>query len=106
MRTFLRALRRTDNFDVRLGRLERRGSDSKGQAVFLQKRVGLMLGLDMALLAGKRLITDAFLVAGDSDLIPAVEAAKGEGVVVLLVHGSSPHEDLLDAADVRITITH
>ena len=64
-----------------------------------------MLGLDLILLAAKRLISQAFLIAGDSDLIPAINAAKNEGVTVYLVHGSSCHDDLLDEADERIRIT-
>ena len=105
MQSFFRALQRTSKFEVRQGRVAFRGVDNQGQPIYEQKRVDLMLGLDLAILATKRLITQAFLFAGDSDLIPAVCAAKAEGVTMYLVHGSACHDDLLDEADERIRIT-
>ncbi len=47
----------------------------------------LQLGLDFALLSGKRSIAHAAVVAGDSDLLPAFEIAKEEGILVWLFHG-------------------
>lgn len=44
------------------------------------------------------------MVAGDSDFIPAIQAAKSQGVIVYLVSGENPHEELLDEADERIRI--
>jgi uncharacterized LabA/DUF88 family protein len=46
-----------------------------------------------------------FLIAGDSDFIPAVEKAKAEGVVVHLFHGPAAHRDLIHASDTRTLIT-
>ena len=63
------------------------------------------MGVDMALLAAKNQITDAAILAGDSDFLPAIEAAKPEGVVVHLFHGSQPHRDLVTRCDERIRIT-
>lgn len=45
-----------------------------------------MMGLDIARLAAKGQVTHTALLSGDSDLIPAVEAAQQEAVVVWLVH--------------------
>ncbi len=83
-----------------------RGDDSNGRPIFQQKRVDLMIGLDIALLAAKNRITHAAVLSGDSDLLPAVEAAKGEGVSVWLVHGprSTFADELWSAADDRIAI--
>ena len=53
----------------------------------------------------KRFIQEAILLAGDSDFIPAVSAVRAEGVIVRLVHGRSPHTDLLQEADERVRIT-
>jgi uncharacterized LabA/DUF88 family protein len=66
-----------------------------------------MLGLDMALLATKRQISDVVLFSGDSDLLPAVEAVKSEGVLFRLYHGSTqrPHVDLYAAADERTALS-
>ena len=104
-RTFFDALNLLPRYSVRLGRLERRGQDSQGRDMFAQKRVDILLGVDMVLLAAKRFIQEAVLLAGDSDFIPAVSAARAEGVIVRLVHGLSPHNDLLREADERLRIT-
>ena len=104
MQRFFRALQRTARFEVRQGRLAYRGLDDKGNPVFEQKRTDL-LGLDLVLLATKKSIDEAFIIAGDSDFIPAICAAKAEGVIVYLVHGDACHDDLLDEADERIKIT-
>jgi len=105
MQRFFRALQRTARIEVKQGRIAFRGVDAKGEPIFEQKRIDLLLGLDLALLAVKKIITQAFVIAGDSDLIPAITAAKAEGVTIYLVHGSSCHDDLLDEADERIPIT-
>lgn len=107
---FYASLTRLSRFDVRLGRLEYRGLDTSGKKIFQQKRVDLMLGLDVASLSGKHQIQHAAIVAGDSDFLPAVQLAKQEGVCVWLVHGpgrapgrpSTYHQDLWDAVDERI----
>ena len=46
-----------------------------------------MLGLDVAALAAKHQIQYAAVLAGDGDLMPAIEAARAEGISVWLVHG-------------------
>lgn len=80
------ALRQLDSYVVREGRRMFRGLVADGSPIFQQKRVDLMLGLDFALLSGKRQITHAAVVSGDSDLNPAVEAAQVEGVSTWLFH--------------------
>ncbi len=105
MQSFFRGLQRTPRFEVRQGRLAFRGMDAQGQPIFEQKRIDLLLGIDLVLLAAKRLIAQAFIIAGDSDLIPAISAAKSEAITVYLVHGSACSDDLLDEADERIRIT-
>jgi uncharacterized LabA/DUF88 family protein len=102
---FFRALQRTSRFEVRLGRLAFRGTRADGTPIFEQKKVDLMLGLDLMSLAAKHIIDEVFLIAGDSDFVPAVNAVKKEGIVVYLVHGDKPHDDLLDEVDERIPIT-
>ncbi len=112
-RSFFNALTRLERFLVREGRLALRGQDDHGRPIFQQKRTDLQLGLDFALLSGKRQITHAALVAGDSDFIPAIEIAKQEGVVVSLFHGpnkdtrgdSTYAQELWEAADERFELT-
>lgn len=105
---FYDALNRLPRFEVRLGRIAFRGCDDKGEPIFVQKRVDILLGVDFVLLSAKHAITRAILVAGDSDYLPAVSAAKNEGVLIHLYHGgrtNPPHRDLWDAADERSPIT-
>src|SRR5246127_3806859 len=60
---------------LRLGNLNARGQ---------QKGVDANIRADMEALARHRAITDAILVAGDEDMVPAVEAAQAFGVRVHL----------------------
>lgn len=104
-RKFFYTLNRLPRFTIRLGRLEFRGSDDQGKPRFEQKRVDILLGVDMVQLAAKQTIQEAILLAGDSDFIPAVTAAKSEGVMIRLFHGQRPHSDLWQEADERTQIT-
>ena len=104
-RRFVDALDRQPRYEVRLGRLAFRGNDQSGTPIFEQKQVDILLGVDLVQLAAKRNIQEAVLVAGDNDFIPAVTAAKAEGVLVRLYHGASPHRDLLQQCDERTPFT-
>ena len=100
-RSFLCALSRLPRFVVREGQLERRGFEHDGTPIYGQKRVDVGLAVDLVVLATKHLITDAAILAGDSDFVPAIEAAKSEGVAVHLFHGPHAHRDLIRACDER-----
>lgn len=104
---FFYALSQIARFEVRKGKLEFRGLDANGQKIFEQKRVDILLGVDLVSLASKGQITDAAIVAGDSDFLPAIEVAKAEGIVIHLFHGiaARPHGDLYTIADERYPIT-
>src|SRR6202023_2089133 len=60
---------------LRLGNLNARGQ---------QKGVDANIRADMEALARHRAITDAVLIAGDEDMVPAVEAAQAYGVRIHL----------------------
>ena len=60
---------------LRLGNLNARGQ---------QKGVDAQIRADMEALARHRAITDAILIAGDEDMVPAVEAAQAYGAQVHL----------------------
>jgi uncharacterized LabA/DUF88 family protein len=102
---FHKAISANPRFEVRLGRLEFRGCRNDGKPIFEQKRVDILMGVDLALLAAKHQITDAAILAGDSDFVPAIVAAKPEGVVVHLFHGQNPHRDLVQECDERTRFT-
>lgn len=107
---FFTALRYIPRFEVRLGRLAFRGVDENGNPIYQQKRVDIMLGVDMVLLALKHRVSKVALLAGDSDFTPAVEAVKAEGVLTTVWHGSasedtSPSDDLLRTCDEQRQLT-
>jgi uncharacterized LabA/DUF88 family protein len=103
---FIYSLSRITRFEVRLGKLEFRGIRKlDGKPIFEQKRVDIQMGVDLVMLAIKNHITHAAVLAGDSDFLPALVAAKQHGVVIKLFHGSCPHEDLLTEVDERTRFT-
>ena len=103
---FLYALQRLPRYRVREGRLMSRGVDAQGKQIFQQKRVDLMIGLDIANLSTKRQADHIAVISGDGDLIPAVEVAQQEGALVWLIHGPQMTyaEELWDAVDDRVYI--
>lgn len=114
--SFHTILNRLPRYEVREGKLEFRGIDrDTGRLILQQKRVDLMLGVDMAVSALKQKITHVAVLTGDSDFLPAIEAVKQEGVIVKLFHSAlynraksidlRPHRDLWDKCDERIPIT-
>ncbi len=97
--SFFRKLEDVPRFENRLGQLQYRGKDQRGHPIYEQKRVDLMFGVDLVMLATKGLITHASILAGDSDFIPALNVIKSEGVVVHLFCGKTPHDDLRSIVD-------
>ncbi len=87
---------RLPRFIVREGRLKFKGLDANKEPIFQQKRVDLMLGLDIALLSAKHQVSHIAIVAGDSDLIPAFDVARNESISVWLFHG--PRTSKIDGA--------
>lgn len=95
---------------LRLGNLNARGQ---------QKGVDAQIRSDMEALARNRAVTDTVLVAGDEDMVPAIEAAQAYGVRVHLwgvepPYGTNQAErllwesdtvDILDAAFLRSYFT-
>jgi len=96
MDKFVYTLRKLPRFEVKLGRLGRVGGE------FVQKRVDIALAADLVRLSCGRMIGKAVIVTGDSDFLPAIEAAKDAGVLVTLFYSeSSIHDELLSAVDER-----
>ena len=103
---FAHAVASLPRFQVREGHLQKQGHGDDGRPIFQQKRVDLLLGLDVALMSAKQQITHVALLAGDGDFLPAVTVAKQEGVSLWLLHGppSSYSRELWREADERIEI--
>ncbi|MBQ8697444.1 MAG: NYN domain-containing protein [Schwartzia sp.] len=101
---FHKYLQALPQFECRFGRLEKRWNED-GSCIFEQKRVDVMLSLDLATLSTKRLINHAVLMTGDSDMIPAIQIAKNEGVIVELFYVTrTTHHELLQAVDIATQI--
>ena len=97
--SFTETVLSNDRWAMRLGKLQRRKEGNKD--VFEQKRVDVLLSVDMVRHAAAGHIQHAVLIAGDSDFIPAVEAAKESGVTLSLWCGNynTVHNDLIALAD-------
>lgn len=113
-RSFFGYLKTIPGVRVREGYVSKRTVN--GQALLSQKRVDILLGLDIAEHSSKGLMKYLVLVSGDGDFVPAVEFASSHGVQVWLVHGTkngtspkgnttSYSEPLWTLADGRIEIT-
>ncbi|MBC7531154.1 MAG: NYN domain-containing protein [Oligoflexus sp.] len=96
---FVHELQSLGRWAIRLGKLQKRWEGQR--EVYEQKRVDVLLSVDMVRHAAAGHIQHAVLVAGDSDFVPAVEAAKEHGVTVSLWCGAAKtvHKDLIALAD-------
>lgn len=100
---FIDFLARQARWVLREGVLERRGGK---EAAFEQKRVDVMLAVDLTRLAVKGEIQEAVLVAGDSDFVPLVAAAREAGVKVTLRYGpGTAHADLVAVCDAAVALS-
>jgi len=77
------ALKKLPSFEIRFGKQRPRGGD------YIQKGVDVLLTVDMVRLSSKGQVQKIFLVSGDGDYVPAVQAAKDEGVSVKLFHSGA-----------------
>ena len=96
---FFSQLEKLPRFEIRLGKLARRVDH--GKVLFQQKRVDILMAVDIVLLAVKNRISHATVITGDSDIIPAITIARNEGVVVHILHGATCHNELWSACDDR-----
>jgi uncharacterized LabA/DUF88 family protein len=85
---------------VRLGKLQKIGNQ------FKQKRIDIWMAVDLVRMSESGQIEKAILITGDSDLVPAIEAAKDAGAVVVLYYSpNARHDQLLQVCDERYEIT-
>ncbi len=94
-------LKKQDNFEIKLGRTEKRGTE------FEQKMVDVLLSIDLVELSARSKISTAILVAGDSDFVPAIKKAKYNGVRTILVCSANKweyHNNLWNEVDRRLTM--
>ncbi|MBF0440821.1 MAG: NYN domain-containing protein, partial [Oligoflexales bacterium] len=96
---FIEELKSYGRWSLRFGKLQMRREGDK--QYFEQKRVDVLLSCDLVRHAAAGHVQHAILLAGDSDFIPAVEAAKESGVTLTLWCGEvkTVHRDLIEVAD-------
>lgn len=97
-RRFFAHLERLPRFKVRQGTCVRR-YDQNGRLFYQQKGVDVHLAVDLVRVALRDRVSDIALVTGDADLIPAINVAVDEGIIVHLYHGRSCPTTLLQACD-------
>jgi len=82
-------------FEVKLGELQY----IKG--IYKQKKVDVLMSLDIADKCFEKQIQHAVMVAGDSDFIPAIQKAKNYGAIVhLIANKDTVNKELLKEVDV------
>lgn len=59
-------------------------TDEDVQFDFIQKRVDIKIGLDIASITLKKQVNQIILISGDSDFVPAAKLARREGIDFLL----------------------
>jgi uncharacterized LabA/DUF88 family protein len=83
------ALERLPRYEVKEGTLAKRGTELE------QKGIDTLLSIDLVNLAASGKISDAVLLAGDSDFIPAIKVAKEHGVNVFLYYDKNSYHQAL-----------
>jgi uncharacterized LabA/DUF88 family protein len=105
---FCHSLRELKQIELREGSTARI-YDEFGKPHYSQKKVDVLLAMDMLRLVMKRAVQQVILVASDSDYIPAIKEVKDEGVKVHLYYYSGNHyvhsRELVNECDVTHHIT-
>ncbi|TXT54845.1 MAG: NYN domain protein [Candidatus Thorarchaeota archaeon] len=79
---FASSLTKLNRFVVRLGKTAHNASTGE----FYQKRVDVLLTVDLMRMAWGKQIGTAIMVTGDSDFVPAIESAKDAGVLTKIYY--------------------
>ena len=104
---FFNRLQMIPQFECKFGTLERRLNGDGETIKPVQKQVDVMMALDIATLSLKHLITEAKIISGDADLIPAIQIAKNEGVAVELFYSvGTVSRELLQIVDSATEINY
>lgn len=93
-------LGRLKGWELREGRLEKRGD------ALVQKRVDVLLAVDLTRMAWLKEVQRVVLISGDADFVPAVEDARRAGVHLTLLYApGTAHVDLIAACDAARPLT-
>jgi uncharacterized LabA/DUF88 family protein len=104
--SFMARLQKLNRYEVKQGKLVKRACENCQYVRFEQKRLDVLMAVDLVRLSATRQIDQAVLVTGDSDFVPAVRVAKMDGVLVQLYYSQKAKSDeLYDVCDERVAIT-
>ncbi len=102
--SFINSIKKINFVALKTGRLAVRWDKETNKFDLEQKGVDMLIGLDMAQLAYKKLVDRIILFSYDTDLIPAVKTARSEGVQMVLPVVSEvikhPPDDMLEHIDI------
>jgi uncharacterized LabA/DUF88 family protein len=67
----------------------------------VQKRIDIMIGLDIAWLSTKRIVDKLILITADTDFVPAMKLARSEGIIMIIniIKNDSVNKNLIINAD-------
>lgn len=81
--SFIERLSVKDHIAIRKGTLVPRGKDAQGNTIFIQKKVDMLLGLDVAHVSYCRLVDRVLIFSYDTDIVPALKVARINGMQVI-----------------------
>jgi uncharacterized LabA/DUF88 family protein len=95
------SLERLPRTQVRLGKLHRHWDGIQSKYIYTQKRVDVLLAVDLVQLTCEKSVQRAVIIGTDSDFVPAIQTAKNAGAVVQLcmAPGTKATDELLRAVD-------
>jgi len=81
--SFIERLSVANHIAIRKGSLVPRGKDVQGKTIFIQKKVDMLLGLDIAHVSYCRLADRILIFSCDTDVVPALKVARINGLQVI-----------------------
>ena len=81
---FIDQLGQQEYVAIRKGRLQFRGIKQDGNLDLVQKQVDLLMGMDISDMSHRKLVDRILVLAYDSDIIPALNIARKNGVQIVL----------------------
>jgi len=94
----------TEYVALRKGSLVVRGLDKNNKPIFIQKKVDMLIGLDIAHVSYNRLVDRVLILSTDTDIVPAMKTARINGLQVIF--GYCPdiqcdtHRELKEHSDI------
>lgn len=83
---FLNAIAKKDFFALRLGKLKYKGVDPRGKHIIQQKKVDMLIGLDIAHISYLKLVDKIIVFSKDTDIAPALKCARVCGIQVKMAN--------------------